>query len=426
MPSHLALGVVQGLTEFLPVSSSAHLILARAFFGFDGDKFGLAFDVACHVGTLIAVLIYFRRDVARMLAALPRLFDASDPEARLIWLIVVGTIPAIVAGLLFKNQIEDHLRTPPVAAIALALGAVLFFVAERTGSKTRAERTLTMAEAFLIGCAQAVALVPGVSRSGATITVALLIGLRRAEAARFIFLLAIPAILGAAASEAPKLLKAGLGDTASLFLIGVVSSAIVGYAAVKLLHPLPREPFAGRVRVVPARAGRRRGLVWLFDAMMQWLRRSFIAGFFVTVPLFISVAAFIWIFGVVDGLTTPLYDRLLGRRIPGLGTVSTAARSCWSGRSRPTSSAGACCSAARVAAARAGVPDDLRAGQAAHRGVFAGQRVGVQARRDGRGRRARVRARVPDAGVHRRPRDAAPSRCWPSTCRPTTSIWATS
>ena len=229
----LLLGIVQGLTEFLPVSSSAHLILARAFFGFDGDKFGLAFDVACHVGTLIAVLIYFRRDVARMLAALPRLFDASDPEARLIWLIVVGTIPAIGAGLLFKNQIEDHLRTPPVAAIALALGAVLFFVAERTGSKTRAERTLTMAEAFLIGCAQAVALVPGVSRSGATITVALLIGLRRAEAARFIFLLAIPAILGAAASEGPKLLKAGLGDTASLFLIGIVSSAIVGYAAVK-------------------------------------------------------------------------------------------------------------------------------------------------------------------------------------------------
>jgi undecaprenyl-diphosphatase len=229
----LLLGIVQGLTEFLPVSSSAHLILARAFFGFDGDKFGLAFDVACHVGTLIAVLIYFRREVARMIAAVPRLFDATDPEARLIWLIVVGTIPAIVVGLLFKRQIEDHLRTPAVAAVMLALGAVLLLVAERTGPKTRTERSLTLAEAFLIGCAQAVALVPGVSRSGATITVALLIGLQRAEAARFIFLLAIPAILGAAASEAPKLLKAGLGDTASLFLIGVVSSAIVGFVAVK-------------------------------------------------------------------------------------------------------------------------------------------------------------------------------------------------
>jgi undecaprenyl-diphosphatase len=229
----LLLGIVQGLTEFLPVSSSAHLILARAFFGFDGDKFGMAFDVACHVGTLIAVLIYFRREVARMVAALPRLFDATDPEARLIWLIVVGTIPAIVIGLLFKHQIEDHLRTPAVAAAMLAAGAVLLLVAERVGSKTRTEGSLTLAEAFVIGCAQAVALVPGVSRSGATITVALLIGLRRAEAARFIFLLAIPAILGAAVSEGPTLLKAGLGDTAPLFLIGVVSSAVVGFIAVK-------------------------------------------------------------------------------------------------------------------------------------------------------------------------------------------------
>jgi undecaprenyl-diphosphatase len=229
----LLLGVVQGLTEFLPVSSSAHLILARAFFGFDGDKFGMAFDVACHVGTLIAVLIYFRRDIMRMVAALPRLFDRADPDARLIWLIVVGTIPAIVAGLLFKHQIEDHMRTPAIAAAMLAIGGILLVLAERTGSKTRAEGSLTLAEALLIGCAQAVALVPGVSRSGATITVALFIGLRRADAARFIFLLAIPAILGAAASEAPKLLKAGLGDTASLFLIGVVSSAIVGYIAVK-------------------------------------------------------------------------------------------------------------------------------------------------------------------------------------------------
>jgi undecaprenyl-diphosphatase len=227
------LGIVQGLTEFLPVSSSAHLILARLFFGFDGDKFGLAFDVACHVGTLIAVLIYFRTDIARMIAALPRLFDRRDAEARLIWLIVVGTIPAVVVGLLFKHQIEDHLRTPAIAAAMLAAGALLFFAAEAVGGKTRPEASLTLGEALLIGCAQAIALIPGVSRSGATITVALFLGLRRAEAARFIFLLAIPAILGAAASEAPKLLKTGLGDTAPLFLIGIVSSAIVGYAAVK-------------------------------------------------------------------------------------------------------------------------------------------------------------------------------------------------
>jgi undecaprenyl-diphosphatase len=227
------LGVVQGLTEFLPVSSSAHLILARAFFGFDDDKFGLAFDVACHIGTLIAVLLYFRQEIARMVAALPRLFDLRDPEARLIWLIVVATIPAIVVGLLLKHPIEDHLRTPTVAAACLAIGGILLALSERTGAQTRLENSLTFGEALLIGCAQGIALVPGISRSGATLTVALFLGLRRTEAAHFIFLLAIPAILGAAASESPRLLKAGLGGDASLFAIGIVSSAIVGYAAVK-------------------------------------------------------------------------------------------------------------------------------------------------------------------------------------------------
>jgi undecaprenyl-diphosphatase len=229
------LGVVQGLTEFLPVSSSAHLILARAFLGIDGDKFGLSFDVACHVGTLIAVVIYFRRDLARMIASLPHLAEPSaDRDARLIWLLVVGTLPAVVVGLLFGKAIEANLRTPGVAAAMLALGAVGFLIAERLGSKTRGDESLTMGDALWIGCAQAAALVPGVSRSGATLVVALLIGLRRLDAARFIFLLAIPAIAGAAARELPKVLRAGLGgDTALLFAIGIITSALVGYAVVK-------------------------------------------------------------------------------------------------------------------------------------------------------------------------------------------------
>ncbi len=240
------LGVVQGLTEFLPVSSSAHLILARALFGWDADRFGLAFDVACHVGTLVAILVYFRREVASMIAALPWILEPirdsargpredgeSSSAARLIWLLAIGTIPAVVVGLLFNRRIEAHLRTPQVAAVTLALGAIGFFIAERAGSKTRGDDSLTMAEAFWLGCAQAVALVPGVSRSGATLTVALLFGLRRAAAARFIFLLAVPAILAAAAHEAPTVVAAGLGGgEATLFAIGVASSAIVGYVAV--------------------------------------------------------------------------------------------------------------------------------------------------------------------------------------------------
>ena len=227
------LGFVQGLTEFLPVSSTAHLILARAIFGYDGDRFGLSFDVACHVGTVLAVMVYFRREIAGMLRSVPRLFSAGDPEARLMWLLAVGTIPAAAAGVVFKRQIEA-LRTPAVAVVALALGALAFLAAERVGTKTRSDGTLTMMEAFWIGCGQALALIPGVSRSGATLTVALLLGLRREGAARFIFLLAIPAILGAAASEAPEILKAGLDAEGSrLFLVGVVVSAVVGYAAVK-------------------------------------------------------------------------------------------------------------------------------------------------------------------------------------------------
>jgi undecaprenyl-diphosphatase len=238
-------GVVQGLTEFLPVSSSAHLILARAFFGFDGEKFGLPFDVACHVGTLMAVLVYFRREIAEMLAATPFLFRAvsagapATPDAaglhraRLIWLLVVGSVPAVLVGLMFRSEIERSFRTPSVAALTLALGAILFYVAERKGSQSRSDRSLTLLEAFWIGCAQAAALIPGVSRSGATITVALFLGVRRGESARFIFLLAIPAILGAAVSEAPDLIVAGLGDTVTVAAIGLVISGIVGYVTVK-------------------------------------------------------------------------------------------------------------------------------------------------------------------------------------------------
>jgi undecaprenyl-diphosphatase len=228
------LGIVQGVTEFLPVSSSAHLILARAFFGFDGDKFGLSFDVACHVGTLIAAIIYFRAEIMRMVAALPRLAEPSrDPDAHLIWLLVVGTVPAVIVGLLFNTAIEEHMRTVQVAAITLTLGAIGFFIADAAGSNRRDQASLTLAEAWWLGCAQAVALIPGVSRSGITITVALLMGLRRPDAARFIFLLAIPAILAAALHEAPKVLRAGIGgETGVLFAIGIAASAIVGYVAI--------------------------------------------------------------------------------------------------------------------------------------------------------------------------------------------------
>jgi undecaprenyl-diphosphatase len=230
------LGIVQGLTEFLPVSSSAHLILARAFFGWDVPAdFGLAFDVALHVGTLAAIVAYFHKEIAAMVAAVPSMLSRNpDASARLGQRIVVGTIPAVIVGLLFNDFIESSLRTPAVAAAALALGAVAMFVAERVGPARRAEDSVSWLDAVVIGCAQACALVPGVSRSGATITLGLFLGFRRDAAARFTFLLAIPATLAAAAKEALELRHMGVtAANAQLMLIGILVSAVVGYLTIK-------------------------------------------------------------------------------------------------------------------------------------------------------------------------------------------------
>jgi undecaprenyl-diphosphatase len=232
----VVLGILQGLTEFLPVSSSAHLILARAFFGWDVPAdFGLAFDVALHIGTLAAILTFFRREFASMVAALPSVLSpGADPSARLAQRIAVGTVPVVMVGLLFNDFIEQTLRTPRVAAWALALGAVVMFAAERLGTRHRTEESLTWFEAALIGCAQASALVPGVSRSGATISLGMFMGFRRDAAARFTFLLAIPATIAAAGKESLELGRMGVsGGNAQLMVIGVLVSGIVGYLTIK-------------------------------------------------------------------------------------------------------------------------------------------------------------------------------------------------
>jgi undecaprenyl-diphosphatase len=229
------LGTVQGLTEFLPVSSSAHLILARAFFGWDAEAaFGKAFDVACHVGTLLAVVLFFRADIVRMIAVLPRTFDGqSGPDVRRIRLIAIGTVPIVIVGALWSDAV-DVVRTPTIAAIALLAGALLLLAIERMGVRGAGEDALTGAGALAIGAAQSVALVPGVSRSGITIATGMALGLRRDAAARFTFLMSIPAILAAAAKEALELREMALGaQDAALFTVGMVSSAVVGYLTVK-------------------------------------------------------------------------------------------------------------------------------------------------------------------------------------------------
>jgi len=234
----VVLGVVQGLTEFLPVSSSAHLILARALLGWDAAELGLAFDVACHVGTLGAVVAYFRADLLELTAAAPGLFRRpvwpAERAGRRLRLIAVGTVPVAVVGLLFAGAIEETLRTPWVTVVTLVAVAVLFLVVERTGGATRGEEAITPATALVIGVAQAAALVPGVSRSGATITAGMFSGVRRDAAARFSFLLGVPAILAAAGHEGLHLVQAGMtAGQAWLFLIGMGVSGVVGYLTIK-------------------------------------------------------------------------------------------------------------------------------------------------------------------------------------------------
>ena len=227
------LGVVQGLTEFLPVSSSGHLILARAFFGWDIGRYGLAFDVACHVGTLLAVVLYFRRDVAEMTLALPgALSGRAGQSERMVRLIAVGTLPVVAVVLLFGDQLES-VRSPAVVAVMLAIGGIGLLVAEWIGRKNRGEESIGYGEAVAIGFAQAAALVPGVSRSGATLTLAMLLGLRRDGAARFVFLLSLPAVAAAAVKEAIELSAVGVtGVPVTLMAVGLVVSAIVGYLTI--------------------------------------------------------------------------------------------------------------------------------------------------------------------------------------------------
>ncbi len=231
------LGTVQGLTEFLPISSSAHLILARAFFGWDAALFGVAFDVACHVGTLAAVLWYFRGELWPLLMATPgALSGADDERSRMVRRIIVGTIPIIIVGLLAADVLEQRFRTAAVCAVTLSLGAVGMMVAERLRRGSRGAEEITLSEAFVIGCGQAAALVPGLSRSGTTITLAMLMGIRREAAARFTFLMSVPAVVAVAGKKGLEVGEVGVDSfDASLYLVGAVISGIVGYAAVKYL-----------------------------------------------------------------------------------------------------------------------------------------------------------------------------------------------
>ena len=245
----IVLGIVQGLTEFLPVSSSAHLLAVPWLLGWEAP--GLAFDAALHLGTLSAVIVYFWRELLAMTRALPRAIqrprailrsnDPADVMPRLSLLIALGTVPGLVAGLLGAGTIDAIYHpggvTPDavIVAIAVALIALAFLLlwAERAARHVRGMDSLTVRDAVIIGLAQATALIPGVSRSGATITAGLFRGLTRADAARFSFLLGAPIVAAAGAKGLLDTLTSGLdAGQLGVFAIGLTASALAGFVAI--------------------------------------------------------------------------------------------------------------------------------------------------------------------------------------------------
>lgn len=223
------LAVLQGLTEFLPISSSGHLVLIPVLFGWPDQ--GLPFDVAVHVGSMVATIIYFRRDFARLF------MDAGDgaPAAvrhRLAGLLLVATIPAGIAALAFGTVIEGKLRDPVNVALALILFGLLMWWADRRSRRLHDYHVLGWRGALLLGCAQALALIPGTSRSGITITAGLLLGLTREAAARFSFLMAVPVIALAGAWEFLQLIRQPQAPDYGALAIGFTVSALTAYACI--------------------------------------------------------------------------------------------------------------------------------------------------------------------------------------------------
>lgn len=247
----IVLGFIQGATEFLPISSSAHLIIVPWLFGWDQP--GLSFDAALHLGTLSAVLVYFSRDIVGMVRALPHalrsplaiLRNASpatpaDQNAKLALLIAIATIPGLLMGLALESRIEEFYHSDGnndrsmimLAAALMALG-LLLYIAERRARHVRDLKDTTPLDALVVGIAQASAIIPGVSRSGSTITMGLFRGLRRPDAARFSFLLGTPIIAGAGLKGLVDTLQSGLtGSEMAIFFVGLLVSAITGFAAI--------------------------------------------------------------------------------------------------------------------------------------------------------------------------------------------------
>ena len=249
----IILGIVQGLTEFLPVSSSAHLVLVPQLIGvtYASDAQAVAFDTLLHLGTLVAVIAYFWRDIISIIMGLVSsildIFKGNfktglkeDSSKKLAWLLVIGTIPAALAGILFHKQFDALFSNVVAVGFFLIITGILLWTAERVKTGHKEVKDITLKNALVIGIFQAFAIAPGISRSGATISAGLFLGVERELAARYSFLLAIPAIAGAAAVQF-KDIGVGLEANTAALVAGFLSAVIVGFLAIGLLLKIIRE-----------------------------------------------------------------------------------------------------------------------------------------------------------------------------------------
>lgn len=241
------LALVQGLTEFLPISSSAHLILVSVFTSWEDQ--GLTFDVAVHMGTLTAVIWYFRRDLLNMAGDFLRSITGKGqgPGARLAWAVILGTIPVGLAGLAFRDVVATHLRDPVILAFGLMFFGLLLGWADWRQNGQRDEHSLSWIDILVIGCAQAVALIPGTSRSGATMTAGLFLGLSREASARFSFLLSIPVIFLAGCLESRQLLEKPEQVHWGLITVATILAGVSAYLCIhyflKFIRTVGMQPF---------------------------------------------------------------------------------------------------------------------------------------------------------------------------------------
>lgn len=240
----LVLGIVQGLTEFLPISSSGHLVIVPALL--DWPQPSLIFDATVHLATLVAVVAVFQSDIRSMIVAWWRGLLHRKPletvEARLAWWVVLGTIPGVLVGILFQQTLEDLFSSPRAAASFLLVTALIMVVAELFGGRRREMRSLKWYESLLIGVGQAAAIAPGISRSGATISTGMYLGLNREAAARFSFILAIPIIAGAWLVQFIDFFRQGAATAeVSLLVVGFAAALVSGYLAIRFLLAFLRQ-----------------------------------------------------------------------------------------------------------------------------------------------------------------------------------------